>query len=181
MTNYERFFIVTGGPGSGKSTLLDALRDEGYATSQEAGRGIIRDQVEIEGHALPWLDPALFAELMLCWEMRNYQLAQEQSGVVMFDRGIPDIAGYLTLTGLPVPAHVSNAARRFPYNGKVFIAPPWKEIFRQDAERRQTLDEAERTHAAMVQVYTDLGYTLIELPKTAVADLVKFVLAEIHR
>lgn len=64
-----RFFIVTGGPGSGKSTLLDALERTGFARSHEAGRGVIRDQVAIDGPALPWRDRAAFAELMLNWEM----------------------------------------------------------------------------------------------------------------
>ena len=45
----RRFFIVTGGPGPGKSTLLDALERAGFARSQEAGRGVIRDQMAIDG------------------------------------------------------------------------------------------------------------------------------------
>ena len=67
----ERYVVVTGGPGSGKSTLIDALERDGHARSVEAGRAIIRDQVAIGGPALPWNDPELFAELMLCWEMRS--------------------------------------------------------------------------------------------------------------
>jgi len=67
----QRFFVLTGGPGSGKSALLDALERAGYARSVEAGRGIILDQQTIEGRALPWSDPTLFAEMMLSWEMRS--------------------------------------------------------------------------------------------------------------
>lgn len=50
----DRFFVLTGGPGSGKTTLIEALRSAGFATSVEAGRGIIRDQLAIGGPALPW-------------------------------------------------------------------------------------------------------------------------------
>ena len=32
----------------------------------------------------------------------------------------------------------TRAAERFRYNRRVFLAPPWPEIFRQDAERKQT-------------------------------------------
>ena len=67
----------------------------GFATSPEAGRGIIRDQMAIGGSALPWQDQALFAELMLSWEMRSWQAALRRAGPVFFDRGVPDTLGYL--------------------------------------------------------------------------------------
>jgi predicted ATPase len=177
-TDSDRFFVLTGGPGSGKTTLIEALRARGFATSVEAGRGIIRDQVEIAGPALPWNDPPLFAEMMLAWEMRSYQTAFEQSGPVFFDRGVPDVLGYLRLTGLPIPAHMKAAAERFRYNRRVFIAPPWPEIFAQDSERKQTLEEAERTHAAMVQIYAELDYELVALPQASVEERLRFVLTE---
>lgn len=88
------------------------------------------------------------------------------SPVVFFDRGIPDIAGYLRLMSLAVPSHVSEAARQFRYDRRVFIAPPWEDIFWQDAERRQTFAEAVATHEAMVQVYTESGYGLLPLPRS---------------
>jgi predicted ATPase len=171
--------IITGGPGSGKSTLIDALAARGYARSIEAGRAIIQDQTAIDGPALPWRDPMLFAEQMLTWEMRSYHAAQAQAGPVLFDRGVPDVIGYLTLCGLPVPGHFERAAARFRYNRMVFIAPPWPLIFHQDAERRQSLEEAERTYAAMVQTYTRLGYALVELPRAAVEERVGFVVERI--
>ena len=110
----QRLFVVTGGPGSGKTTLIDALAQAGCARSIEAGRGVIQDQVAIGGPALPWRDPQAFAELMLCWEMRSYHLAQEQAGPVFFDRGVPDVIGYLRMLGLPVPHHMEEAAAIVP-------------------------------------------------------------------
>jgi predicted ATPase len=172
----EGLFVVTGGPGSGKSTLIEALHRAGDARSVEAGRGVIQDQVTIGGCALPWCDPPAFAELMLCWEMRSYHMAQDQAGSVFFDRGVPDVVGYLRLLRLPVPKHMQKAAGVFRYNRRVFIAPPWPEIFQQDSERRQGLDEAVRTYEAMVTTYSGCGYELVELPRAPVEERVRFVI-----
>jgi predicted ATPase len=171
----ERLFVLTGGPGSGKTTLIEALARAGHAGSLEAGRAIIQDQVAIDGPALPWRDPRSFAELMLCWEIRSWHMADSHA-VTFFDRGVPDVVGYMRLLGLPVPAHMHNAAQSFRYNGRVFITPPWPEIFQSDRERKQTLDEAVRTYDAMVSTYTHYGYELIELPRATVEDRVRFVL-----
>ena len=171
-----RFFIVTGGPGAGKSTLLDALEARGYARSQEAGRGVIQDQVAIGGRALPWDDRAAFAELMLSWEMRSHHLARRCAGPVFFDRGVPDVIGYLILSGLPVPPHARAAAARFHYHRTVFIAPPWPDIYARDAERKQDYAEAVRTCDTMRDTYAALGYHLADLPRASVEARCRFVL-----
>jgi predicted ATPase len=177
--NADRFFVITGGPGAGKSVLVEALSNAGYARSIEAGRGVIQDQVTIGGAALPWSDRILFAELMLSWDMRSYHLAQQAEGIVFFDRGVPDVAGYLRLQGMPVPAHMRKATEIFRYNRKVFIAPPWREIFIQDRERKQDFDEATRTYEVLSATYAAHDYELIELPCVSVEERVRFVLSKI--
>lgn len=171
-----RRIVLTGGPGSGKTTLLEALAAAGHATSPEAGRAIIRRQQAIDGEALPWKDRALFAELMLDRELEAHARAESADGSVFFDRGVPDVVGYLTLCGLPVPAHMERAAQDIRYDRRVFIAPVWPEIFGQDAERKQDLDEARRTFDAMAETYPRFGYELIELPQAPVAERLDFVL-----
>jgi predicted ATPase len=173
-------FVVTGGPSSGKSTLIDALAGRGIHTMPEAGRAIIQDQVAIGGDALPWSDRRAFAELMLSWEMRSYRDALGLSGPVIFDRGVPDVLGYLRLCDLPIPAaHVEKAAQVFRYHHRVFIAPPWREIFALDAERKQSFEEAVATYELMKETYSALGYTLVPLPLSSVEERVQFVLAVI--
>ena len=174
--NSERFVVITGGPGSGKSSLIANIRDRGYVTAEEAGRAVIQDQVAIQGRALPWADRQLFAELMLSFDMRTYHTAEQSSGAVFFDRGVPDVLGYLSLCGLPVPEHVRRAADVFRYKRTVFVAPPWQEIFHQDRERKQDFAEAVRTYDAMLETYTALQYEVIEIPRASVEDRVQFVL-----
>ena len=171
----DHMFIVTGAPGSGKTSLIGALARQGFRSMPEAGRAIIRDQVRIGGPSLPWADRSMFAELMLGWELRSWHEARALDGPVLMDRGIPDVIGYLTLCGLPVPAHVEAAASLYPYNKRVFIAPFWDAIFTQDSERRQDRQEAEATGRVMAQTYARLGYQMIELPRTSLEDRADFV------
>lgn len=93
----------------------------------------------------------------------------------VMDRGIPDVIGYLTLCGLPVPAHVEVAAKLHPYNERVFLAPYWEAIFTQDAERKQDRQEAEATGRAMIETYTRLGYQIVELPFAGIEARADFV------
>ena len=174
-----RLVVVTGGPGSGKSTLLAALEKLRYARSIEAGRGIIQDQARIGGRALPCGNRELFAEMMLCWEMRSYHMAQHTEGVTFFDRGVPDVAGYLRLLELPEPEHVRNAAEMFRYHRQVFIAPPWREIFHPDEERKQDFEEAIHTYEALAAAYQAYDYELVELPRVSIDERVRFVLQKI--
>ncbi len=178
---FRNFFVLTGGPGAGKTSIIEALARAGFAHAAEAGRQIIQDQVRVSGQALPWRDRALYAELMLSFDLRAHDIAMAGSGPVLFDRGVPDVIGYLRLEGLPVPEHMTVAAARLRYNRHVFICPPWPEIYRQDNERRQTEDIAASTYQAMADIYAELGYDLIDVPKAPVDARMAFVRNEIAR
>lgn len=175
----DHMFVVTGGPGTGKSILIDQLTRRGVARMPEAGRAIIKDQVRIGGAALPWEDRALFAELMLSWDLRSYQEALSSEVPVLMDRGIPDTIAYLRLCGAPVPAHFQAAAKLHRYNRLVFLAPFWEEIYAQDDERKQSVEEARATGSMLAQTYAELGYELVELPFASVEERANFLLARL--
>jgi predicted ATPase len=87
-------------------------------------------------------------------------------------------------TGLSAPPRLAGAGvcrksvEAYRYDRRVFIAPPWPDIFRQDSERRQSFAEAVRTNEAMVATYGEYGYELIELPRSSVAERVRFVVTK---
>lgn len=171
----DDFFVLTGGPGAGKTTLLEALRSRGLACVPETGRRIIQTQRKIGGRALPWSDPAHFAELELGMGLAAWCEA-DASRTTIFDRGLVDPMGFLSVCGLEAPTHFLEAARAYRYNTTVFIAPPWEEIYARDAERKQSFDLAEATHDAMVRVYQEAGYRLVPLPLASIEERVAFVL-----
>jgi predicted ATPase len=174
----HRFTIITGGLGAGKTTLIDELRRRGFAGTQEAGRAIIQHQTLIGGRATHTADAALFAELLLSWEMRSYRIAEDGGAdAVFFDRGIPELPWYMRMIGRPVPAHMDAAARLFRYRTTVFIAPPWPEIYTKDAERKQNFAEAVSSCEAAREAYLAYGYELVDLPFAPVAERADFVLA----
>lgn len=175
----DRLHVITGGPGSGKTTLIDALAATGIATSPEVGRAVIREQVARGGTALPWGDERAFAELMLPREIAARAAALARGDPVVLDRGVPDVIGFLRVTGLPVPPLAHAAAWEHRYNPRVFLAPFWAEIYAHDAERKQSPAVAAATQAVMVATYRDYGYDLVELPRASVAERVAFVRAQI--
>jgi len=180
------FHIITGGPGSGKTSLITALGESGIATMPEAGRAVIRDEVAAGGDALPWGDRVAFAEKMARFDLSALERAEAEAAAmqaagkspapVVFDRGLPDVVGYLALCGLAVPDWILRAVAEPRYARRVFIAPFWPEIYATDTERRQSPDEARRTTQAMVETYTALGYELLELPRASIAARAAFVL-----
>jgi predicted ATPase len=175
----DRFTIITGGPGTGKTSLIAELRRRGFAGTVEAGRTIIIDQTLIGGRGVEAGDCALFAELMLAWEMRSYRIAESESApAVFFDRGIPELTGYFLMRGMPVPGHVNTAAQTFRYRPRVFLAPAWPEIYTTDSERKQDFAQAIAGSQAARAAYEDAGYEVISLPLAPVAERADFVLAK---
>jgi predicted ATPase len=177
----SRFIVVTGGPGGGKTTLINALAQLGFPIAPEGGRAIICEQAAIGGPALPWADTQLFFETIMTWDIRSYREAEATDGLVFFDRGIPDMAGGYAMLGLDVPAHVNAAIAAFRYHPVVFLAPPWREIYTTDTERKQSFAEAGRTCEAMATAYTEAGYDLTRLPLVPLAERVRFVLETVAR
>lgn len=159
--------VITGGPGSGKSTLLAALARRRFAVEQEVARAILQKPGGME---LRERDPAGFALAMFEAERAAYCRADGREGPTIYDRGLPDIVGFLKLEGLPLPPAIERACHERRYDGPIFHLPPWKAIFRQDAERIQSWDEARVSDAAVTAAWIAFGYVLVTLPEATVEE-----------
>nr|WP_267313954.1 AAA family ATPase [Legionella antarctica] len=59
-----------------------------------------------------------------------------------------------------MPSSVSQAVHKYRYNPKVFIFPPWLEIYSHDTERKQDFQEAIETYQAIKEAYLICGYLI---------------------
>jgi predicted ATPase len=179
LINNAQMFVISGGPGAGKTTLLAELQKLGYSTAPEVARKIIQEQVQTGGDALPWLDKEAFTLLMLQRSIESYLANAILPGPSFSDRGIPDALCYARLIGLAAES-ILDACREYRYARLVFLAPPWKEIYTTDEERKQDFAEAARTFENMAEVYEECGYESVILPKTDPAARAQFVLQTIN-
>jgi len=173
MLEKPNFFVLTGGPGVGKTTLLHALRSRGELCVEESARAVIRDELETGGRAVPWIDPEAFAAATAARDVALFDQLAGEARRVFFDRGILD--SWRANGVAPTPA-LAEALRTRRYNRRVFIAPPWREIYATDAERRQDWAEAEATYGRILRNLDELGYEPVVLPKAGVEERVAFVL-----
>ncbi|ROI04992.1 ATPase [Chryseobacterium sp. G0240] len=176
--NASNLYIITGGPGAGKTSLLNQLSQYGVITASEEGRRIIKEQIIIDSDGVPWKNKRLFADLMFEASVKTYQKmrAIQVPGPVFFDRGILDTIGYLITENIPVSEEMKKIAHEMKYHKNVFVLPPWKEIYENDPERKQTWNEAVQTFETMRKVYTAYGYNIIEVPQGTIEQRALFLL-----
>jgi predicted ATPase len=95
-------------------------------------------------------------------------------GWVFFDRGLIDAAAALEhMTSKPVLTALSQANR---YHRRVYLAPPWPEIYETDPERHHGLDVALAEYSCLLETYPSLGYEVLILPKVGVSERADFIL-----
>ena len=178
----DNFFVITGGPGAGKTTLLNELRKLGYFCIDESARDIIRNQIAVNGDALPWNNKQHFMELMFKYAVDTYKMAQQHKNpeVTFFDQGIIDVITYAYRNTIPITKEMEQAAQTFRYNKKVFVAPPWQEIYCSDTERKHTFEEAVEVFNKKVEIYKEYGYELLHLPQSSIQDRIDFILKHIR-
>ena len=166
--------IVTGGPGAGKTTLLAELAALGYGTVDESARAFIAER-RARG-ATPRPDPPSFAREILRRDIEKYRNQTHTSKWVFFDRGLVEALGLLH-DASPLPARELHAVlEAYPFHPVVFVLPPWREIYANDAERDQSFADAVDVHARIVRWYQYCGYALEEVPRFTTRQRAEHVL-----
>ncbi|HLK46959.1 MAG TPA: AAA family ATPase [Bryobacteraceae bacterium] len=166
--------VITGAPGAGKTTLLLALQARGYAIVGDTARAVIQDR-RSRGLS-PRPEPYAFAQQVLQIDIENFVRHASATSFVFFERGVLDALCALDQITPLTEGELNTWLSSYPYFPKVFLLPPWKAIYQNDAERDQTFEHAELVNRMAQSWYRRCGYRIIEVPMVSVADRCTFVL-----
>lgn len=169
--------VITGGPSTGKTSIIQSLENDGQFVFHEIARKIIKEQMDLKSEKVPWLNVSAFSKLVLQEQIQDFQ--KGAAPLNFYDRGIPDIIGYLNYNQQPRIPELESAVAEYQYD-HIFITPPWQEIYQTDNERRESFEESIRIFEELKLAYTTLGYTPIIIPNTSVANRVQFIQQKIH-
>jgi predicted ATPase len=169
------FYVVSGCSGAGKSTLLTELEKRGYRVFPEPGRQIVKEQQSVGGDGLPWKNSTKFAELCVSRAMYFFNAALLLNPPVFFDRSVIDNIAGIERLRVPIPVYFPQTLVQYRYAPRVFMVPPWREIFAQDSERRHSYAEAEQEFYGLQQAYKANHYEVILIPKMPVHERADFI------
>lgn len=168
-------YVISGGPGFGKSVLIEKLHQLGYPVGGEVARQIIEQQLKKGGIVLPWKDAFAFEELVMNKRIEFLNSVNNET-IAFSDRGLPDQAAFSHYKGKVLSPQLLAAISKNRYAKKVFLTPPWREIYRNDEIRTETFEEAERIHHFIKEAFLENGYELIELPLVSPEKRIEFIL-----
>ncbi|HET9824032.1 MAG TPA: AAA family ATPase, partial [Chitinophagaceae bacterium] len=169
----ENFFVITGGPGGGKTSLLTFLASKGYDYVPEAAREIIRER--LSRGLSPRPAPAAFAQQMFTKDFDNYITNSNRTSLLFFDRSFLDSASLLYDSDLSGYEKIKNSHLINRYNQKVFITPPWEQIYCTDSERDQTFQQSIEVYNKIYSWYAEHQYNLVVIPKATLENRAAFI------
>lgn len=177
----KEIVLIIGGPGSGKTTVIEGLTEKGYVCYPEVSREVIHEARKQGIEQLFLEKPLLFSELLLEGRKKQFHSAvQEENEIVFIDRGIPDVLAYMHYIGDAYPAFFDEACREHKYS-RIFILPPWEEIYTSDDARYETYEQAILIHQHLIETYENYGYSLTEVPKDTLENRINFILENLSK
>jgi predicted ATPase len=179
----KKLIIISGCSGGGKSTLLDELKDNGYSVIPEVGRGIVKQQLEIDGNATPWQNPIAFCELAIQKSIANYEqthaIKSTTDKMIFFDRCFLDGVSYYQSLELDDARKYDYLIQDLRFYPTVFMTPPWGDIYCQDDERKHSFEDAVAEYERLLKFYLKNGYQIVEIPKVSVKERFHFLISTI--
>ena len=121
-------------------------------------------------------DKQAFSNKLFAGELDSLKSFKTLDDLVFWGRSIIDVYGYCKLEGLEISDQLLKACTEIKFSDAVFIFPPWKDIYLNDSERKQSFEQAINTYQVMVGCYRQFGYNLIEMPLDSIQHRLQFVM-----
>ncbi|NAS30365.1 AAA family ATPase [Flavobacteriaceae bacterium R38] len=182
-----RKIVITGGPGTGKTAVISTLESAGYFCFEEVIRDMTKKAKAEEKSSIfasnPIVsveDPLSFNIQILEGRIQQFLNAPKQcKKPVFYDRGIPDVLAYMDFFAQEYGQKFTEACENHRYE-KVFILPPWKEIFTSDNERFESFDQTVGIHHSLEKIYRLFGYDPISVPFGSIHERIHFILDHLN-
>ena len=158
--------------------VIEKLHELGYPVGGEIARQIIADQLAAVGDLLPWKDRAGFERQVMKGRI-DFLNSVDIHEIAFSDRGLPDQAAFSMYKGKEISQPLKETIAANRYAMKVFVTPPWRQIYRNDQIRTETFEEAVKIHNFIVKAYLNYGYELIDLPFVKLEERIEFILKTI--
>lgn len=172
----QQKIVLIGGPGTGKSSILNELTSRGYECMPEISREVTSEAQKKGIDQLFLTEPLLFSNLLLEGREKQFKEAdQSKSNMVFFDRGIPDVHAYLEFFNTEYPSYFLEKSNTYLYT-KVFMLPPWKEIYTSDNERYESFEQAVKIYHQLKKVYQEIGYEISIVPFGSISERTNYIL-----
>ncbi|MBW1296558.1 AAA family ATPase [Aquimarina litoralis] len=178
--------VITGGPSTGKTSIINQLNEDGFfcfpefirSITQEAKQG--DDAMEITSNPIVSVaDPHNFNLQLLKGRIDQYQdPSADDKKFSFYDRGIPDVLAYMDLFDQTYDETFTEACKTYRYD-KIFLLPPWKDIYISDDERYESFDESQQVYQHLLATYSRFGYNCIEVPFGNVKERSTFILQHV--
>lgn len=177
-----RKFPISGGPHSGKTTLLEALRSEfvdAHFVAEPAERVISRELAKQAEDAtyipnVPWIDYSKFGPEVADESVLLEADIPDSADLVFQDRSLIDTIAYCRLNGFEsfIP-EVEQRIKVARYSLALFCEPVG--AYTATEIRRETAEEAQRTHDFLAEAYDHSGITVIHLAAVPVRERIEIV------
>lgn len=168
--------MITGGPGTGKTMVINELINRDYCCKLEISRQVIIKAREDGIEQLFLTNPLLFSQLLLDGRVNQFLDSEKMNEkLIFFDRGIPDVHSYMDYLKTDYPDIYITNSEKYRYS-KVFLMPPWEEIYTSDNERYETYQQSLEIYGHIKKGYTDLDYTIIEVPHGTIDERTNFII-----
>lgn len=175
-------YVITGGPCTGKTHLLLHLEEKGYTVVEEAARAVIKEEIEKEkllaGYKpiVPWKNFPGFQEAV-----KRKQVGLESritGGIAFLDRSLIDNIAYARIHNVKINEDIYGYIEKASYT-KIFFMDRLG-FYGQDAERKETEEEAKVIHEAIYKAYCDMGFDPVIVPAIGSRKRAEFVLGRIR-